>query len=353
MNKLKTLIIIALIIIALAAIKIFFLGKGQDAKSSMKANGPMPPSPVTIYVTIQRQLDNNVFVTGSTIANEEVILMPEVSGKIISLSITEGTSVTKGELLVKINDSDLLAQLKKLEAQKKLNEDKIQRAKELLSIKGISQEEFDSAQNLLDGIKADIDFTKAQISKTEIRAPFNGIIGLRSVSEGSLVTPATRIAAIQQINPIKIDFSVPEKYADVLSINDVMQFSVSENAEQFSAKVYAIEPKIDPATRTVQLRALAENKNGKIFPGAFAKIRLPLKKIENAIMVPSEAIIPVLQGKCVFICKNGKAMQIPVETGIRTDSLIQITSGLHANDSVITTGIMQIKTGSIVKIVNK
>jgi membrane fusion protein (multidrug efflux system) len=354
MKKIKTPLIILLIIIVLAVIKIKFLSAPAGPGAPKQGNAAsMPPSIVTVYVAIPHELNNNVFVTGSVIANEEVVLMPEVSGKLISLSITEGSIVNKGQLLAKINDADLLAQLKKLEAQAKVNEDKVRREKQLLAINGISQEEYDSAQNLLDGIKADIDFTKAQIAKTEIRAPFNGTIGLRNVSEGSIVTPSTRIAAIQQINPVKIDFAVPEKYADVISKNDMIHFTVSENPEQFTAKVYAVEPKIDPSTRTLQLRALAENSKGKLFPGAFAKIQLPLKKIDNAIMIPTEAIIPVLKGKCVYICKNGKAMQVPVETGIRTDSLIQIINGLHANDSVITTGIMQLKPGGNVKAVRK
>ncbi|MBI2269753.1 MAG: efflux RND transporter periplasmic adaptor subunit [Bacteroidetes bacterium] len=354
MTKLKTPLIILTVVILLVVIKIAFLSPPKNPAAQLQGKrNSTPPSPVAIYVAAPRELNNNVFVTGSVIANEEVVLVPEVSGKLISLSIVEGSVVNKGDLLAKINDADLQAQLKKLELQAKIADEKVNRQKQLLSISGISQEEFDISLNLLNTAKADIDYTKALIAKTELRAPFSGTIGLKNVSEGSLVTPTTRIAAIQQLNQVKIDFSIPEKYADAITLNSTIQFTITDNKEIFIAKVYAIEPRIDQATRTIQLRALAANPTGKLFPGAFAKIQLPLKKISNAIMIPTEAIIPVLKGKKVFVCKNGKAQQLNVETGIRTDSLIQVINGLQAGDSVITTGIMQLKQDNLVRVVRK
>jgi membrane fusion protein (multidrug efflux system) len=347
----KKIIIIILIIVLLVFIKMFFLNPGNNEKNPGMAAGKNSTTftPVNIYVAKKEQLTNKLFVTGTIIANEEITLMPEISGKIVKLNINEGDEVKKDELLVKINDADLQAQLKKSELQVKLAEDKVNRQKQLLTISGISQEEFDIALNQLNTLKADIEYTKAQIAKTEIRAPFNGIIGLKNVSEGSFVSPTTRIASIQQLDQVKVDFSIPEKYTESINKNAIINFSVANSDKKYTAKVYAIEPKIDMAMRTVQVRAISDNKNKALFPGATAKIEVPLKEINDAIVIPTEAIIPILKGQKVFVCKNGKANEVVVETGIRTDSGIQIISGIAAGDSVITTGIMQLKNNAPVK----
>ncbi len=347
MKTLKVILTIVIIVGVFALVKVFILSPKTEVKTMVGT----PQAPVNVYIVKAQVLNNNVFATGSIMANEEVMLLPEITGKIIFLSIHEGNAVRKGELLVKINDADLQAQLRKMELQLKIGDEKLYRLKQLLALNGISQEEYDVALNQSNSTKADIDYVKAQISKTEIRAPFNGVMGLKYVSEGSMVNASSRIASIQQMNPAKIDFSVPEKYAGLLNKSETVIFTVSNNSKKYKAKVYAIEPKIDMATRTVQLRATADNSNGELYAGAFAKIELPLTKTENAILVPTEAIIPILKGKKVFICKNGRAEEVFVETGIRTDGQIQIMSGLSEGDSVITTGIMQLKKGAPVKIV--
>ncbi len=354
MKVVKLFIVILIVIGVLAAIKVFYLTPNDSGSSLMvggkAAGGPI--APVTVFVAKSAILNNTVYATGTILPNEEVTLMPEISGKIISLYIAEGAVVNKGALLVKINDADFQAQLKKLQLQKKLIEEKNTRLSQLLTIHGISQEEYDIAVNNLNTINADIEFTMAQIAKTEIRAPFNGVLGLRNVSEGSFVNPSVAISTIQQVNPVKIDFSVPEKYAGVLHKDDIITFSVDGSNEKRKARIYAIQPNIDEITRTIPLRALAENSRADLFPGAFTKVELPLRKIDNAIMIPTEAIIPILKGKKVFICKEGKAMEVIVETGIRTDAQVQITNGIADGDSVITTGIMQLKAGMLVKVSN-
>ncbi len=349
MKTIKVISTIAIIIGAFALIKIFFLTPKAPAAPAGGPNQKLPPAPVNMYVVSPQALQNNVYATGTLLANEEVMLLPEISGKIIGLFIHEGSSVRKGDLLLKINDADFQAQRRKMELQLKIADEKLARLKQLLNIQGISQEEYDIALNLTNTIKADIDYIKAQIAKTELRAPFNGIMGLKYVSEGSTITTATRIASIQQVNPIKIDFSVPEKYAGTLNQNDNITFTVSENSKQYKARIYAIEPKIDQATRTLQIRALTDNSKNELFAGAFAKIELPLRTIDNALMIPTEAVIPILKGKKVFICKDGKAQEVIIETGIRTDTQVQVVSGLKIGDSVITTGIMQLKPGAPVR----
>jgi membrane fusion protein (multidrug efflux system) len=244
----------------------------------------------------------------------------------------------------------LQAQLKKLQVQMKLSTEQEQRAKKLLDISGVSQEEYDISLNQLNALKADEEFTRAQIAKTELRAPFNGSIGLKNVSEGSYVSPNQTIAWIQQVDPVKIDFSIPEKYSAMVGQNAKIKFTTANSGETFTGTVYAIQPRIDVGTRTLQVRALSPNKEGKIIPGSFVKVQLTLKEYENAIMVPTQAIVPVLKGKTVFVVKGGKAQSQKVETGIRTDSTIQIIEGINAGDTVITTGLMQIRPNTPVKV---
>jgi len=344
MKKLKLPFVIALLVLGLALLKIFFI-KGNNSDKPASATGKAAPANVTVTVVHGSVFDNRIEATGTTISNEEVDLKPEASGKVILLSFKEGDQVEKGTLLLKLNDADLVAQLKKLELQKKLAAEKEVRLKKLLEIKGVSQEEYDSALNALQGIDADMEFTKAQIAKTELRAPFSGIIGLKSISEGSYVSPLVRIASIQQIDPIKIDFYIPEKYSGLIQKGQKIIFRVAGGKEDFEGLIYAVEPKIDQATRTLQLRATCPNKQGRIHPGAFAKITLSLKETNNTIMVPTEALVPVLKGQNVFLYKKGTAVQQKVEIGARTDTQIEITSGLSEGDTVITTGIMQLKSG--------
>ncbi len=313
-------------------------------KSIMTVNG---------FIVKPEQLSNVIRTTGTILAFDEVELKAEASGRIIKIYFTEGSHVNKEDLLIKINDEDLQAQLRKNELQIKLTGDELSRQEQLLKINATSQQEYDIASNQLNSLKADKDFILSEIKKTEIRAPFNGVVGLRYVSEGSYVTPLSRIASIQNINPLKIDFSIPEKYSGVVNKGDIITFNSEGSTDNFTGKVFAIEPKIDLNTRTLQVRALCENKNEKIFPGSFAKIELQLKDTPDALMIPTQALIPVLKGQIVYVSKGGQAQSVPVKTGVRTDVKVQVTDGLAAGDTIITTGIMSLKPNTPVKVVVK
>ncbi len=350
MKKVRTPLLIIALLAILVVLKLTVLSDKTQTSSAAKQNKPAPGN-VTVYVALAGKFDTKIETTGTTLSNEEVDLKPEASGKIVQLFFKEGDKVTKGELLLKLNDADLVATLKKLELQEKLAADKEGREKKLLSIKGVSQEEYDAALNALQGIQADMEYTKAQVDKTEMRAPFDGVIGLKSVSEGSYVSPTVKIASIQQLDPIKIDFSIPEKYSGIIRKGDKLHFKIQGQQIQFDGTIYAIEPKIDLATRTLQLRARCPNKDGRVLPGSFANIELILRETNNTILIPTEALVPVLKGQNVFVYKNGVASSQKVETGARTATQIEITSGLQSGDTVITTGIMQLKPGSPVRIV--
>ncbi len=337
----KRLFILVLGIALLLGIKFLFFPGAKDQTKS----GPPPVQamPVTIYVVDTAQLEQQITSTGTLRSNEEVDLIPEVSGKIVSLNFKEGDRVSKGQVLVKLNDNDLQAQLSKLQIQRKVQLEKADRLKSLLQLQGASQEEYDQAQNLVLVADADMNYVKAQIAKTEIRAPFSGIIGLRNLSEGAFVNANTPIARLQQTDLLKLDFAIPERYIDLLSLPLTVHFRVQGRTDDFKANVYALEPSVNTSTRTVQMRALVQNTNQQILSGQFAQVGLPLKTNHSALFIPTQAIIPILKGQKVFVCKNGKAQEAIVETGYRTDSQIEILSGLQAGDSVVVTGIMSLK----------
>ncbi len=292
-----------------------------------------------------QRLDNIVRSSGTVLASESVDLVAEASGRVENISFVEGNHVRKGDLLAKINDDDLQAQLRKTELQIQLASEQEKRHKQLYDKGLISNEQYDISLNQLNTLKADRDNLVASIRKREIRAPFDGIVGLRYVSQGGYVTQTTHIAAIQKINPVKVDFAIPEKYAGKVAVGDPVELSNSETQLKSTGTLYAIEPRIDPTMGTLQLRALCDNKSEKLFPGAYVQIELKLKKIQNALMVPTQAVIPVLKGQTVLIRKNGVVVSIPVTIGIRTTTDVQIVSGLSDGDTVITTGVMQLRPG--------
>jgi membrane fusion protein (multidrug efflux system) len=351
MKNIKTILVVVLVLAVLVFVKIKFL-TSENPQGSAQQQGKPQITIVTAYVAKSEKLENKIFVTGTVLANEEVMLATEMPGKVISVNFTEGSKVSKGDLLLKINDADLQAQLKKLKLQEKLASDNEAREKKLLEVSGISQMEYDGALTQLNSFRADIELIQAQIAKTEIRAPFNGTIGLKKVSEGSYVSQTTQIASLEQTDPLKIDFFIPEKYSSLVNVNDTLGFSIEGNEEHHTAKVMAIEPKVDMNTRTLQVRAITPNKSGKIFPGSFARIDFSLEGSENSILIPTEAIIPILKGQKVFVSKNGKAEEVIVQTGFRTDTKIQVLKGIQAGDTVITTGIMQLKKDGALKIIS-
>lgn len=320
-----------------------------DAPKGGGAGGNATAMGVMGYVVKSENLSNDIFATGTIIASEMVDLKPEVSGKIVQLNIVEGKSVSKGQLLIKLNDVDLQATMKKLQAQLNLTEQSEKRLRKLLEVKGVSQDEYDAITNQINNIKADMEFTQAQIAKTELRAPFNGIIGLKSISNGAYITASSQVATILVLNPVKIDFTIPEKYANSVRVGDNISFSIEGIKDKFSGKVYATENQIDPTTRTFKIRATAANPNGKLKAGAFVKVDFSLKEISNALMIPSEAMIPILKGQQVFVSKNGIAKAVPFDYGFRNDVKVQALSGLSVGDTVITSGLMGIKEGAKVK----
>jgi membrane fusion protein, multidrug efflux system len=295
-------------------------------------------------------LDNIVRSSGTVMASESVDLVAESAGRVEKIAFREGGHVRKGELLVKINDDDLQAQLRKTSLQIQLASDQEERQRQLFEKSAVSREQYDIALNQVNTLKADRDNIVSSIRKREIRAPFDGVAGLRYVSEGGYVTQSTKIASLQKLNPLKVDFAIPEKYAGQVAVGDPVEFASEETKLRFTGKLYAIEPKIDPAMGTLQLRAMCDNRAERIFPGAFVHIDLRLAQIEDALMVPTQAVIPVFKGQTLLLRRNGVVASVPVKTGLRTATSVQITEGIAPGDTVITTGILQLRPGMAVQV---
>ena len=300
---------------------------------------------VNALIISTQAMTDDIYTNGDLIPDEEVDLSFETSGKITDINFTEGSTVQKGQLLAKINDRPLQAQLKKLQAQLKLAEDRVFRQNALLVKDAVSKEAYEQVKTDLASLNADIDLIKANIQQTELRAPFDGIIGLRQVSVGSYASPTTIVAKLTKISPLKINFSVPERYAKEIKKGTRLTFSLDGYLKDFDATVYATESKVDPASRTLSVRALYPNTGTKLLPGRFASIKIKMHEIPNAIAIPSEAIVPEMGKSKVYLYKNGKSMPVEVKTRLRTDTQVQIINGLHVGDTIITSGTLQLRTG--------
>lgn len=295
-------------------------------------------------------MDNVIQATGTLVGGQEVELRPELSGKVISVPFKEGSYVKKGDLILKINDADLAAQLKRIKLQIELAEKNEDRQAQLLKIQGVSQQEYDAVLNQLNTLKAEKELLEAQIAKTEVRAPFSGRVGLKSIYEGAYVSPTTLITTIIESDPLKIDFSVPERYANKIRVGDRLSFRVEGSSKQYEGRVYALNSSLNLSTRTLTVRGECPNPNGELFPGNFALIQLTLEKENNAILIPSQAVIPKLKGQEVYIYRGGKAVPVDIMTGYRSDTSVQVSAGLNEGDTVIISGIMQIRPNSSVKL---
>ncbi|QCR24697.1 efflux RND transporter periplasmic adaptor subunit [Pontibacter sp. SGAir0037] len=347
---------ISLIVVALAALTYLIVTKafpGNEQQQAGPANGPMAQKvAVDVYVVSPTAYQNKITSTGTVLANEEVELFSEVAGRVTGISFEEGTRVQKGKLLLTVNDLEMRAQLQKLESNQKLYRDMEERQRVLLEKEYISRQEYDQVSNQLATATADIRALKATLDKAYIRAPFDGVIGLRQVSEGSYVTANTPIARIVDISPVKIEFSVPGRYAQQVTEGQKITFTTEGASEVYEANIYAIDPNIDPATRTLRVRARYENKKEEVKPGAFVRVELSLKDVDDAILIPTESIIPEATGHKVFLAKGGKAQPKMVKIGQRSETMIQIMEGIEPGDTIISSGILQARPGSDLNIRN-
>ncbi|MBP6398144.1 MAG: efflux RND transporter periplasmic adaptor subunit [Saprospiraceae bacterium] len=348
----RSLWIVGAVIALMVLAKIFLFPAKEEQKS-----GPGGPGggkgkggtmPVDIYLAKKQENAQEIFASGTMVANEEVELHPEMSGRIVKLNISEGNLVQKGQLIAKIYDADIMARLKKNKYEAELAAQVEARQKKLLDINAISKEEYDLALNKVNTLGADRESLEVALAQTEVRAPFTGRIGLKAISVGAYVTPATTIATLVQTNPIRMDFSVPEKYAGNVNKGSKISFGLDGSAHKFDGTVTAIDPKIDEALRTLKIRATVANAAEKFRPGMFVKVNVKLGSTQS-ILVPSETLIPFIGGKKIYVMKGGKAVEQNVVTGLRTSDKVEILEGINVGDSIVASGIMALKDGQSVK----
>jgi len=290
-------------------------------------------------------LNQTLTVSGTLKAFEETVLMPEVSGRIVQLNMPEGKAVKQGTLLAKLFDGDWQAQLSKAQAQFQLAELTEKRQNELLKLNGISQSDYDQTLLQVNSIKADIEVLKAQIRKTEILAPFDGTVGLRNVSMGAEVTSSTALTTLRAVDRLKLDFYVPEKYSGQIKSGMPLTFTAEGNDRPFSATVLATEEGIEASSRTLKVRAVVKAGTSSLVPGAFVTVTLQLGENKNALMIPTQAIIPKERDKKVIVARQGKAVFVTVKTGVRQALAVEVLSGLSPGDTVVTTGLLFLKPG--------
>lgn len=320
--------------------------KSKKEQPKQKAGGQA--TVVDVIVATPTAISSKLEVNGTIVANEFVELRPELSGRLTYLNVPEGKYVTKGTVIARVTDADLRAQLQKLRVQLQLAQTTVQRYRKLLDINGINRADYDVAVNQVSSTQADISATEVQITRAVVRAPFSGVVGLRQVSPGALVSPATVLATMQQVDKVKLDFTVPEEYGNIIHKGDYVTAEVdAATHEKQRAKIIAIEPQANTATRNIQVRASLE---GKANPGAFVKVYLTAGTDKNGIMVPASAIIPEDKDKTLVTVKQGKAKYVKVETGVRQAANIEVTSGIQQGDTIVVSGVLFTKPNGPVKV---
>lgn len=316
--------------------------KKEKKTVASPAGGANRQMPVRVdgYIVRTHTLSENVEVPGTIIANEATEIHPEISGRVVYLNVKEGAYVPKGTVLVRLYSGDLQAQLNKLQVQQQIAQQKTARLEQLVKIGGISQQDYELGKLEVNNISSDIEILRANISRTVVRAPFAGKLGLKNISPGAYVTPTSIIATIQQTSQLKLDFTVPEKYSGQIKPGQLVTFSYQGADKKFFAKVIALESSVAEATRTLMVRSIVQEKDATLIPGGFAKVILNFEPDPNALMVPSQAILPQARGKSVILFNGGKVKFQDITTGIRDSSNVQVTSGLKAGDTIVITGLM-------------
>lgn len=348
--KLRILLVLLVVVIVGAALALpRLVDGGRAAANPASAAAAAPPLPVQVVRVTPRLLVERLSTTGTLRANEAVDIVCQIAGVVRRILFEEGAAVARGDLLVKIDDTELAAQRDRVLFRLRLAEIRETRQRELRDQGITSEQEYDIADNELNVLRAEKRLVEAALDKTEIRAPFAGVVGLRYVSEGSLLSPQTRIATLQDLDPVKIDFTLPEKYAARVRAGQNVQFGTDGSDHAYDAEIYAIEPRIVAETRSLLIRARTPNPERTLMPGAFADVRLAVAEVADALAVPSLAVVPELGGKKVFVVENGRAQPRRVETGIRTESEVEITSGLSAGDIVVVSAIQRLTPGLAVE----
>lgn len=323
----------------------------KSKKEAPKQNTVPQATVVDIIIAGLSGINNTVEANGTVIAGEFVELHPEVSGRLTYLNVPEGAHVQQGTVIARINDADLQAQLNKTRVSLDMAIKTEERLRKLLSVNGVNQADYDVALNAVNGYKADMAYTQSLIDKTVLKAPFSGVVGLRQVSPGAYVSPASIIVTIQQLDKIKIDFTLPEEYSSLVKKGNSVDVMVDTRTQAIKkAVIIATEPQVNQNTRNLKVRAVLQD--SKVNPGAYVKVLISSNKDQKNILVPTNAIIPDDKNKILVLVKNGLAVFVNVETGRREANNVEITKGVQVGDSVVVTGVLFAKPKAQLKVRN-
>jgi membrane fusion protein (multidrug efflux system) len=319
------------------------------------AQQPAKPQAALPVKAVPAKLARAVIETGavgSLRADEAVVIRPEIAGRIDRIAFEEGQSVKKGALLATLDAAETRALVTSSRVQAGLDKQRMERAADLHKKGFISQQALDEMQSTYARAAAKLREDEAKLAKSEIRAPFPGVAGLRQVSEGAYVAAGTDIARLEKIDQLKLDFRVPEIYSAQLRTGLAVSIAVDAFPQaSFPGQIYAIEPAVDEQTRTVLARARVANPQLRLRPGMFARVQLTLGARENAVWIPEEAIVPRGQDSYVFRVVEGRAELVPVQTGTRKVGEVEIMKGIAAGDIVITEGTQRLAPGMQVSVI--
>ncbi len=322
----------------------------SEKKEDPKAAGRAKNLTAEAYIVQPQTFSEDYVASGTLLPNEEINILSEISGRVTSIMFTEGARVKKGQTLLKIYSADISAQIQKLKTQRELQVKIKDRQADLVKIGGISQQDFETTQSEIASIDADIAFQQAQLRKTSIVAPFDGTVGIRNISVGAVISPTTVVTKLQQTNPLRVDFMLPDRYRGKIQNGKEVFFNVDGNLDTLTGNVKAIDPGADVNTRNIRVQATIPNGNNKLVSGSFAHVIIPFNSSSDAILIPAQAVIPTTKDKKAAVIRNGKAEIITIILGSRTSDKVEVVSGLNAGDTILTTGIMQVKPGMEVKI---
>ena len=321
-----------------------------DTKGGKDAKKDTGPPIVDVLVARPSSVSDSVEANGAVVANDYVELHPEVSGRLTALTVAEGQRVAKGTVIARINDADLQAQLTKTNALLQVSQLSVKRLQQLLSIQGVNQADYDLAVSQVKSSQADAAYTKALLAKTVLRAPFAGVLGLRQVSPGAYVTPATVVATLQQDSKLKVDFTLPENYNSLVRPGSVVRVRLDGNPpRRYAATVVAQESQVNQTTRNLTVRALLPV-GAQASPGSFARVSVSTGATRRSVLLPTNAILPGDQSDQVVLVKHGRALPINVQTGNRQNDQIAVIKGLNAGDSVVVNGVLFAQAGKPVKV---
>lgn len=333
----------------IALVGLFLITSCKSKQEPPKQNNGPQSVVVDVLIASPKAINTSIEANGTVVANEYVELHTEVSGRLTYLNVPEGKEIKQGTIIARVNDADLQAQLNKTKVILQLATKTEERLRKLLAVNGVNQADYDIALNAVNGYKADMVYTQSLIDKTVVKAPFSGVIGLRQVSPGAYLTSATVISTMQQLNKIKIDFTLPEEYSRLVRTGSTVDVKVNESTQTMrKAMIIATEPQVNQTTRNLKVRAILQD--SKVNPGAYVKVFIAAKANQQSILVPTNAIIPDDKNKQLVVVKNGKAAFINVETGARQADNIEIIHGIQTGDTIVVTGLLFARPKSQLKI---